>query len=192
MSLFLHCWRVAGPATKTGGEPPPLHVRALLEGRRPCDQNGRRASAPPRAGFAGGSQALRPKRAESLRPSTCGLCWRVAGPATKTGGAPPPLHVRALLEGRRPCDQNGRSLRPSTCGLCWRVAGPATKTGGAPPPLHVRALLEGRRPCDRNGRRASAPPRAGIAEGSWLKKYPPRLRIAVVSREGTKDSATRH
>jgi hypothetical protein len=28
---FLHCRRVAGPATKTGGEPPPLHVRTLLE-----------------------------------------------------------------------------------------------------------------------------------------------------------------
>jgi hypothetical protein len=26
--LFLHYWRVAGPATKSGGEPPPLHVRA--------------------------------------------------------------------------------------------------------------------------------------------------------------------
>jgi hypothetical protein len=23
--LLFHCWRVAGPATKTGGEPPPLH-----------------------------------------------------------------------------------------------------------------------------------------------------------------------
>jgi hypothetical protein len=30
---FVTCWRVAGPATETGGEPPPLHVRRA-EGSR--------------------------------------------------------------------------------------------------------------------------------------------------------------
>jgi hypothetical protein len=44
-------WRVAGPATKSGGEPPPLQ----------------------RVGIAGGSRAPRPKWAERLRPSTCAL-----------------------------------------------------------------------------------------------------------------------
>jgi hypothetical protein len=126
-----------------------------------------------------------------LQKGTCLLvhCWRVAGPATETGGEPPPLH--GCLDGgsRAPRPKRAESLRPSMCGhrwslrpsMCghrWRVAGPATETGGEPPPLHVRALLEGRGPRDRNGRRASAPPCAGIAGGSLL------FHTKARSREG--------
>jgi hypothetical protein len=143
---------------------------ALLEGRGPRDQNGRRASAPPCAGIAGGgaivshegtkppshqrrffaryapfcgkrgqfficiaggSRAPRPKRAESLRPSMCGHCWRGRYCFTRRHeAAKPPAEIFCAL-----CAFL-RQKRPILYLHCWRVAGPATEMGGAPPPLH--------------------------------------------------------